>query len=60
MLVILFISVFENTFVSNQLLSIYHIHSLGHIFTYTSLGLYNKALGLVDVVKEFYANMVKN
>ena len=27
------------TFVSNQFLSIYHIHSLGHIFTYTSFGL---------------------
>ena len=26
------------TFVSNQFLSIYHIHSLGHIFTYTSIG----------------------
>ena len=38
MLVILFISVFLSTltFVSNQFLSIYHIHSLGHIFTYIS------------------------
>ena len=26
-------------FVSNQFLSIYHIHSLGHIFTYTSISL---------------------
>ena len=42
MLVILFISVFLSTltFVTNQFLSIYHIHSLGHIFTYTSFGLY--------------------
>ena len=41
MLVILFISVFflsTLTFVSNQFLSIYHIHSLDHIFTYTSFG----------------------
>ena len=28
------------TFVSNQILSIYHIHSLDHIFTYTSFGLF--------------------
>ena len=42
MLVILFILVFLSTltFVSNQFLSIYHIHSLGHIFTYTSFGPY--------------------
>ena len=44
MLVILFILVFESlTFVSNQFLSIYHIHSLGHIFIYTSFGI-NKFL----------------
>ena len=46
MLVILFISVFFSTltFVSNQFLSIYHIHSLDHIFTYTSFGLFYKFL----------------
>ena len=41
MLVILFIQFLSTlTFVSNQFLSIYHIHSLSHIFTYTSFGLY--------------------
>ena len=43
MLVILFILVFDYTFVSNQFLSIYHIHPLGHIFINTLFGL-NKFL----------------
>ena len=33
------------TFVSNQFLSIYHIHSLDHIFTYTSFGIYSCCSG---------------
>ena len=42
MLVILLISVFEYTYFcfKSVFLSIYHIHSLDHIFTYTSFGLY--------------------
>ena len=42
MLVILFISVFKYTYFCFKLvfLSIYHIYSLDHIFTYTSFGLY--------------------
>ena len=50
MLVILFISfqfLSTLTFVSNQFLSIYHIHSLGHIFIYTSFGL-NKFFSVVS------------
>ena len=35
------------TLVSNQFLSIYHIHSLDHIFTYTSFGLLYKFYGAV-------------
>ena len=40
MLVILFISVFEYTYFcfKSVFLSIYHIHSLDYIFTYTSFG----------------------
>ena len=37
------------TFVSNQFLSIYHIHSLGHIFTYTSFGLYKFLAPLLGI-----------
>ena len=49
MLVILFLSfqfLSTLTFISNQFLSIYHIHSLGHIFIYTSFGL-NKFFGVL-------------
>ena len=48
-MVILFISfqfLSALAFVSNQFLSIYHIHSLGHIFIYTSFGL-KKFFGVV-------------
>ena len=45
MLVILFFQFLSTlTFVSNQFLSIYHIHSLDHTFTYTSFGPLNKFL----------------
>ena len=47
MLVILFIQfLITLTFVSNQFLSISHIHSLGHIFIYISFGL-NKFFSIV-------------
>ena len=59
MLVIFFISFqyFSTlTFVSNQFLSIYHIHSLGLIFIYTSFGL-NK---FFDVIARDFSLVLGN